>query len=496
MGEMVTKYQQLIHLGGSLLALIGITSFLWGSGLFLTNEASLIFACFVLAYACIYLQQDRWRPESLVIVAAASILLIAYVAQAILFLTNSGSNGTTLQEMISIRSIFSLAALGAGSVDIQQSLLVMLAGFVGVLLPAGYFSLAGRGKMKYRRGEEKLSKRYQLAVSNPFTVGSAAILCTIVFGILRKYFGLDSPSPSGLPMGVGGIINITSAYIGPNLLFAALFFTIDHGSDKKVKQMALLSIMLGVFNYILFTSKMSLIIPLLYMLLTQYLLGRHVVSIRIIALLGGAFVVAYPFLNLYRSAVALGIAPGELIATISDLYANPNHTGDIDKSTLQIAIAAIIGRFVGYDPLLILIQASPYPISLLEYIQYGDLDKYLTYEILDFDAGMGYSPGFLGRFFYISGSYTFVLAMTAVTVLVIAWLVRFFWHGDLRQQFMAPLLLTYCLIFFTDGIRYELVRSFVLSSLVIYGFIRITAKLRPVSSRSDGCSAETLPVKK
>lgn len=483
MGAMAPKYRHLINLW-SLMAVITVASTIWRNDLFRLNEAILIIASCICAFACVRLHISRQGPESLVIIAAASIFLIAYMAQAILFITYSRSNITTVSELISARSVFSLAALRAGPEEVEQSLAVMLTGFVGILLPAIYFGFNSKGGGVCRDGA-KLLFQPRIVVSNSLTIGYMAIIGTIFFGILRKYFGLDSAAPAGLPMGFGGAINIVSIYIGPNLLLAALFFALDHGTDDKARRMIFLSIALGLFNYILFTSKMSLIFPVLYILICQYLLGRRVVSMRTIGLLGGIFVIVYPFLNLYRSAIALGVAPGDLIATIADLYANPNEASDIDRNVLQVAIGAIIGRFVGYDPLLILLQASSYPGSLLDYLLYGDLDKYLTYTILDFKEGMGYSPGFLGRFFYISGSYTFLLTMTAVVVLVIAGLVRIFWRGNLRQRFIVPLLLTYCLIFFTDGIRFELVRSLVLSVLFIYGFMRVVSKLRLTSSQTS-----------
>lgn len=484
MGAMASKYRRLIT-PWLLVAAIVLASFLWGRGLFHFDEAGPIFVSCACAYVCVYLHSGRRCPESMVVVAATIIFLVAYLAQAVLFLINLRSNATTLGDVIAIRSIFSLAALGAGPSEAKQSLTVALVGFIGILLPATYLVFSSKGTAGAIRDPATQYVLPRLVISNPLTLGYAAILCTIFFGFLRKYFGLESPAPSGLPMGIGGMINIASTYVGPNLLFAALFFALDHGPDNKARRLALISIVIGVLNYILFTSKMSLIFPVMYILLCQYMLGRRVVSMRTIALLGGIFIAVYPFLNLYRSAIALGIAPGDLIKTITDLYVSQNEASDIDRSTLQVAIAGILGRFVGYDPLLILLQASPYPGSLLDYILYGDLDKYLTYQILDFQDPMGYSPGFLGRFFYISGSYTFLLAMTAAVVFVIAMLVRLFWRGNVRQRFMAPLLLTYCIIFFTDGIRFELVRSLVLSSIVIYGVVRVAGKVRAISAKKD-----------
>ncbi len=49
---------------------------------------------------------------------------------------------------------------------------------------------------------------------------------------------------------------------------------------------------------------------------------------RTLLLMGGVFVIAYPFLNLYRSAIALGIAPGDLIAAIAKMYASERAASD------------------------------------------------------------------------------------------------------------------------------------------------------------------------
>jgi hypothetical protein len=351
-------------------------------------------------------------------------------------------------------------------------------GFLGILLPSAILAYGGlRGRAAMQRPVVDAGTA-PVFISNPLTLGYAAIICTVFFGLLRKYFGLESPTATGLPMGLGGVINIASGYIGPNLSFAAFFFALHQGNDAKAKRLALVMVLLGVYNYILFTSKLSLIFPVLFLLICQYLLNRRVVATRTIVVLGSLFVVIYPFLNLYRSAIALGIAPGDLIDTIAKMYESQKDASDLDRSVVQVAISAILGRLVGYDPLMILLQANPYPDSLVGYLLYGNLDTYLTYDILNYQDPMGYSPGFLGRFYYVSLSFTYVLAMTAGTVAILAALIRRCWQGDLRLRFMAPLLLTYSLIFFTDGVRFELLRSLVISTLVIYAFLRVASRSR------------------
>jgi uncharacterized membrane protein len=135
--------------------------------------------------------------------------------------------------------------------------------------------------------------------------------------------------------------------------------------------------------------------------------------------------------------------------------------------------------------LLILLQANPYPDSLFGYILTGNLDRYLTYEILNFQDPMGYSPGFLGRLFYVSQSFGFVIAITGLTVLLLSYLVKRFWRSDIRLRFLAPLLLAYCLVFFSDGIRFELFRSLVISTVMIYGFLRVAGKVRAIPASPD-----------
>lgn len=458
-------------------AAILLAMFLWGSGSFRFVEASLLFASCACAYFCVRQHYGKHRPESMLIVIAAIIFLIAYVAQAILFLKISRNTVTTLGDALSVRSIFSAAALGAQAGEIQVSLQVVLVGFIGVLLPSLYLAY---GSTKRKTNSAAAPPDLKLVIANPVTLGYAALVCIVFFGFLRKIFGLESPTATGLPMGIGGLINIASAYIGPNLSFAAFFFALQQGADAKSKKMALLCVLLGVVNYVLFTSKLSIIFPVLFILISQHLLKRRVVSMRTLIILGSVFVLIYPFLNLYRSAIALGIAPGDLIAAITKMYVNQREASDIDQSVLQVGISAILGRFVGYDPLMILLQARPYPGSLIDYLLNGNLDKFLTYDILDFQDPMGYSPGFMGRFYYVSRSYLYLLAMTSGIVWMLAAMIKRFWNGNVRMQFMAPLLLTYSLIFFTDGLRVELLRSLFFSSLFIYGFIRFCGKLRVV----------------
>jgi hypothetical protein len=456
-----------------LLLAVGLTAYLIGSGFFRVAEASLILVSVACACVSILRHLGKRQPENVLIMVAAVIFLVAYIAQAMLFLSISRSSATSLGEAVSIRSIFSVAALGAGPAEIKLSLQVVVVGFIGILVPSLFF------KSSRTHGNRTVETQSQFTfVSNPMTIGYGALLCTLFFGLLRKYFGLESPTAAGLPFGLGGLINIASAYVGPNLSLAAFFFALHKGSDATAKRLAVLALALAAYNYILFTSKLSLVLPALFLLASQYLLKRWVFSTRTILLLGGAFVIVYPFLNLYRTAIALGVGPGELVAAIAKMYASQKDSSEFEHSALQVALSAILGRVVGYDPLLILLQANPYPGSLGDYILYGNLDRFLTYEILNFQDPMGYSPGFLGRLYYVSRSYGFVLVTTVMTVVSLAALVRRFWRGGVRLKFMAPLLLAYCLTFFSDGIRMELFRSLVISTLVIYVFLRVVGKIR------------------
>lgn len=475
---MAPAYRSLTRLW-PLPAVLAIGLFFWSSGQFSFIEASLLLLCFVCAYCCVRPHIGKRCPDNLMVVVATSIFMVAYVAQSILYLKTARSAATSLGEAISIRSIFSLSALGAAPAEIERSLLVVLVGFLGIL--AASLCLGRVSRNPPGMAVAVTAPASMLVISNPVTLGYAAILCTVLFGFLRKLFGLESPTASGLPMGLGGLINIANAYIGPNLACAAFFFALHQGNAAKARKLALILVGLGLYNYILFTSKLSLIFPVLFLLICQYLLQRRVASMRTLLLMGGVFVIAYPFLNLYRSAIALGIAPGDLIAAIAKMYASERAASDFNHSALEVAVSAILGRFVGYDPLMILLQAKPYPGSLVEYLLYGNLDKFLTYDILDFQDPMGYSPGFLGRFYYVSRSFTYLFMMTAGTVLMLSAAIRRFWHGNVRLKFIAPLLLTYCLIFFTDGLRFELIRSLVLSTVAIYFFLRVAAKLRPVA---------------
>lgn len=478
---MAQANRRLVPLAGlALLLLMG--AYLFGSGLFGGLEATFIIASAVCAGLCIVRHWGKREPEHAVIAAAGIVFSIAYIAQSMLFLASARVSASSLGEAISVRSVFSMAALGAGPADIFLSLQVVLIGFIGLALVSMSINDRPRNWIVSGRFER------MIVVSNPLTIGYAAIICTVLFGFLRKLFGLESPVAPALPMGLGGLINIASSYVGPHLSMAAMFFALHQGDEKKAKTLTIVMLALAGYNYALFTSKASLVMPVLFLLATQYLLNRRVLSARAFLLLGGAFVMIYPFLNLYRTALALGVQPGELFAAIAKLYASQQDSSEFDHSVAQVALSAILGRVVGYDPLLILLQANPYPDSLLGYIMSGNLDRYLTYEILNFQDPMGYSPGFLGRLYYISRSFSFVLVTTFLTILLIAHLAKTWWRGDIRLKFMTPLMLAYCLVFFSDGIRFELVRALFISTVMIYGFLRCGGRMRTVEIREDGSS--------
>lgn len=457
--------------------IIAVCLFNQQMGLFRPYEATLLICCAGLAGVSVFLHSDSKYPSSIVAVLASIILLIAYVVQPILFLINARSLTSTVNDVIGLRSIFSVAALGANELQVRSSLEIISFAFLGLFVAALILRLICNPS-----GESKDAILSQAALS-PIPVGVGGLLIVIFFGALRKMYGLESAAPSGLPPGVGGIINIASAYIGPNLTYAAIFIALDSGRDSVARKMSLISIVVGLFNYVLFTSKMSLVFPIVFILFSQLVTGKRIIKLSWILLAGLALVIVYPFLNLYRSASVLGVSAGELLVTIFDLYSMAQESSGVERGALQVAISSIIGRFVGYDPLLILLQANPYPGDLFAYVLDGDLDKYLTYEILNFQDSMGYSPGLVGRSYYISRSFEFVSLSVFFVVFLVSYGSHLFWRKGGVNKYQSIVLMTYCLPFFSDGMRYELVRSLLFSAAISYVLILNLSNKFPDSSR-------------
>jgi len=452
----------------SLVALVSLTMAIVSNEMFTNEEGYLLSIC-CLCYGLILSNHLGKRgPEDFSAILSSTIFFIAYVLQALLFITNSRATTVDLGGAIALRSIFSLAALGASDRDIYSSLCAIAAGFLGLLVNS--FALFGMEKWQ----SCVPTKRNIVIPPQRLFIAWFAVGITVFSGALRKALGLDSPVPSGLPLGIGGLINISSTYIGPNLLFAHVFLSYRFGTLREAKRASLLLIGLGIFNYILFTSKMSLIFPVFGVLVTQLLLRKLAINKKTILLFAAAFLLIYPFLNLYRSATALGVAPGEILSAVSVLYENEKDSKGSDQSGVQIAAAAIVGRLVGYDPLLILLQDGKYNGSIFQYILYGDLDRYLTYDLLDFQDPMGYSPGFIGRIYYVTGSYFAVFFCSFFCAFATAWLCRFFWRHTRTVQFLSPLLLCYSIIIFTDGVRMELIRAVLFSSAAICCIVHLS----------------------
>lgn len=438
------------------------------NGIFGWHEAILIMVCIVLSSLSLLVHAKNRRPSGLVALLATLIFVVAYIIQSILFIANARSQSTSLNDLIGLRSIFSVAALGANELHIKSSLEIIVCAFVGLFLAA---LLLGMQSPVSAGGKNEMEFDLTKTTKSTVWVGVVGVFVVLFFGALRKMFGLESAAPSGLPPGVGGIINIASAYVGPNLTYAAFFISLQAGRNVDSRYLALVSICVGLLNYILFTSKMSLVFPLLFILFSQFIVGRPVIKIKWLILFGGLLVIVYPFLNIYRSASALGVSANDLFSTIFDLYQMAQESSGVERGALQVALSSIVGRFVGYDPLMILLQADPYPFDFLTYMWDGDLDKYLTYEILNFKDSMGYSPGLVGRSYFISRSYFFVGFSAFAAVYLIGRVADIVWMNGGLSRYLAVVLMAYCLPFFSDGVRYELLRSLLFSAILTHFII-------------------------
>ena len=419
---MVKKGRALIVLAGVWAALCGwLVALSWQARDDALLRIGYILISCVAGFAAGALHIQCRHPQSIVIWAASVALAVGYLMKYGIYLVLD-SPGIE-RAWLALENVFPPWAIGANSDDVTTSLSIVAVGFVGLVCAA---FLA-----RFCRRREQRSPAMALSRTSWASVAIASIGVTLVVvtGIPRWWLGLYLPDPPlHLPLGLGGAINLTNAYVGPYLIAVALYRSLADGRMSLGRRLAGIMILVGVVNFLIFLSKWSLISPILMILLTQWMLRRYVLSrLQGVVLISG-LVVVYPFLNMYRSFSYIG--ENGFIEAIIAAAEQVMEKGGVDSSfaILVLSLSSMLGRLVGFEGLLTLLSNGGKPFDLFEYITSSiDLDAYLTYQVIGFTTPMGVSPGMLGRFYFISGSYGVVFLATAAFISVLAKGVDSYW---------------------------------------------------------------------
>jgi hypothetical protein len=278
-------------------------------------------------------------------------------------------------------------------------------------------------------------------------------------------------------------VNITDAFIVPILLTSLVYISILTRNISNVKYSIFLLMFISVIQYVLFSSKLSIILPIIIILFLYIDYGDLVIKTKYIISLLILSLIIYPFLNIYRSLSAfysdINILNlfSYLINTFNAVYENINY--------LTVSILSIIGRFTGADSLAILVAEK----NTIEYKNFNLIDallsdksitQILTYDILKFNFTMGVEASALGQLFFITGNlFSFLLAVVFLVILV-----YYFTFFILRKNYNIYLngyyyyYLAVLLVIFNGGLMLKVFIFYILGFLVSMILFNFTINIK------------------
>jgi len=299
---------------------------------------------------------------------------------------------------------------------------------------------------------------------------AVASLLWLVSGLLRKYYNLGVPYAAVyLPYKMAGIITVTNGIIVPMLLNLALLIALRSEKRQLVHLSAGIFIFWGLVEFILFTSKTYLVLPLIIIYAAGILYGRPILKIRYIVWYSSIFILIYPFLNIFRSVQ--NYFPGRDI-----MYYLPAISETISEAIREVgllgfffnSIGSLAGRVTGFDSLLLLAATKyDYPEnSIIDFLS-GSINS--PEQII---SGMynipftGVAASLLGQAYFATGSYIITAAWTA------GWLVFAYWFTTFlmkRNTLFAHNVLLFWIVMVlqwsADGITYLKIELFVAAIL-------------------------------
>jgi len=309
---------------------------------------------------------------------------------------------------------------------------------------------------------KKKQLRVDSAVMKPvgtvYAVVIVALLLFILTSAIRLYFGLGSVVQEVvLPMKLGGITTITNSQVVPYLMVAALGYSYYTGRPKLGGRIAITFLILGVIQFLLFYSKMHLVLPLLALFLYRMIYGQYALGAKKLFLITFSVVLIYPFLNVYRSSsVSQGV---QAISTFSAAAERSAERRQIDSvvSSLSLGASALFGRMTGLDSLLVIMDASgdfDDKSFIDKLFQEESITSVLTRDVIGIKDRGGVGEGMLGGFYYLTNNYYGTAILFSLwSIVVISVVYRMFSVSTALSVNMAVIWIIFCLQTVMGGIR-------------------------------------------
>lgn len=364
----------------------------------------------------------------------------------------------------------SIAPLFASKGMLFESFVTITVSFFAVAI-SSHFLLRRRGNIvQFFKHENNVNVNWPLITNKLLAV---AFLLWMVSGYLRKYYYLGVPYAAVyLPYKLAGLITVTNGIIVPMLINLALLNALRSGRRQLIHLSAVIFIIWGIVEFILFSSKTYLVLPLIIIYAAGVLYRRPIFKMKYIAWYGGIFLLIYPFLNIFRSMQ--NYFPGRdilfhLSATLGVIYETVRDSGVFDFFFNSLGLMA--GRVTGLDSMLVL-AATRYEYSATNIIDYLSGRINSPEQII---SGMhnipftGVAASLLGQAYFTTGSYIMTAAWTAGW-LVFAYLITILLmkRNTLFTHNALLFWLVMVLQWSADGITYLKIQLFVFAILVSF----------------------------
>lgn len=291
----------------------------------------------------------------------------------------------------------------------------------------------------------------------------AAVLLVLILPVMAaENIGLMAARPPQLPFRIAGwsIYGLRMLVPGLFLLAAATGEKIEGSNLLRAAVIGL--VVAGVGDMLITTSKSSLVLAFIRLLLLMQLMGTLsrprlqmvVVAMAVLALL-------FPFFGALRTARVYGLGGAEAVRAARE---------DRDRNVESILdlIRPSVMRVSGAAALLPLIELDPIPaVAAAGFVSPIGISAYITVAVYGHEPGApaAEAPGLLG-WFHLAGGKDFVLPGVLVLLLLVELLWRIVWVVPLiSRDVVLTLLAAFLLTVITDGV----IESIGLPLLVIAG---------------------------
>lgn len=292
----------------------------------------------------------------------------------------------------------------------------------------------------YEESKKKMETRRIASKYNIVSMSLIVLICFIIISLARKILSENNQDSYFI---------VLSTYFVPLLYIYLMNISLSSGYLYLSKKIAYMFIFTGVVQFVLFTSKLYIVLPILWIMIFQYLYGVKFINNKYIFVFFIPLIVLYPILNIYREVALDG--EGQILLSVIERFM------DAEGNHLITGILSVFYRLVGIDSLLVLIaeKGSAYSsYGLLNVLaNEKSISHILTYDIIGYDFVMGVAPTLLGQIYFTTGH----IIISALIFTLYVYLVSNAFSKLIRQRSMfmktlAVYLIVYAVIYYNEGV--------------------------------------------